>query len=71
MSNLEIRLVDEKIFPCGRGYTLWAKYRNYQTWYELETWSPSGTVTTKREYYDTDAAFNACDRLDAIHGSQA
>ncbi len=67
MNNIERKIVIEA-FNETRQVTLYANYRNFQTWYTLETFvmkAPSVLVdsyTYNRDYYDTDEAFDKVER---------
>jgi hypothetical protein len=63
---MEIRIVAESVAEDGnRSVALFAKYRNFQTWYELEHcyFLDGKFTTTKREYWDMGQALDVFDRF--------
>lgn len=63
---MEKRIIFDQTFSNGYGCTMIAKYRNFQTWYEIEHWTPHG-YALKNEYHDADKAFDALDAFITKH----
>lgn len=67
---IQITLVEEKTNLNGFGFALWRKYRNFQTWYSIETWGPNDRQTIINEYHDMEKAFDVVESLERKLGLQ-